>query len=41
MVVMGQKGDTAVRGIALGSTSRHLLEKAHCPVLIVPADMEE
>jgi nucleotide-binding universal stress UspA family protein len=41
MVVMGQKGDTAVRGIALGSNSRHLLEKAHCPVLIVPADMED
>lgn len=41
MVVMGQKGDTSIRGVSLGSNSRHILEKSLSPVLIVPAAMED
>jgi universal stress protein A len=41
MIVMGQKGTSTVKGLTLGSNSRHILEKSKCPVLIVPADMED
>jgi nucleotide-binding universal stress UspA family protein len=41
MIVMGQKGTSTVKGLMLGSNSRHILEKSKCPVLIVPADMED
>ncbi len=41
LVVMGQKGKTAIHGSAIGSNSRHILEKSACPVLLVPDKMEE
>jgi nucleotide-binding universal stress UspA family protein len=41
LVVMGQKGKTALHGSIIGSNSRHILEKSPCPVLLVPDQMEE
>lgn len=41
MIVIGQKGTSTVKGLHMGSNSRHILEKAKCPVLVVPAAMEE
>jgi nucleotide-binding universal stress UspA family protein len=41
LVVMGQKGKTAIHGSTIGSNSRHILEKATCPVLLVPDQMED
>jgi nucleotide-binding universal stress UspA family protein len=40
MIVIGQKGTSTIKGLQMGSNSRHILEKATCPVLLVPADME-
>lgn len=41
MIVIGQKGTSTVKGLHMGSNSRHILEKAKCPVLVVPAAMED
>ncbi len=41
MIVIGQKGTSTVKGLQMGSNTRHILEKATCPVLLVPAAMEE
>lgn len=35
LLVVGNRGRGRVKGAFLGSTSKRLLEKAHCPVLIV------
>ena len=35
IIVMGTRGLSALRGAILGSVSHALIEKAHCPVLIV------
>ncbi len=40
MIVIGQKGTSTIKGLQMGSNSRHILEKATCPVLLVPADTE-
>jgi|688.fasta_scaffold981210_1 nucleotide-binding universal stress UspA family protein len=41
MVVVGQKGHSTIKHLAMGNTTQYLLEKATCPVLVVPANMEE
>lgn len=35
MVVVGQKGNTTIPTVQIGSTTKHLIEKANCPVLVV------
>lgn len=37
MVVVGTRGLGSLRSVLIGSTSRHLVSHAHCPVLVVPA----
>jgi hypothetical protein len=37
MVVVGQKGDSEIKHIAMGNITLHILEKATCPVLVVPS----
>ncbi|MFM8587966.1 MAG: universal stress protein [Bacteroidota bacterium] len=36
MLVVGAKGSSTIRNLHLGSNTVHLLEKATCPVLVVP-----
>lgn len=37
MLVVGTRGLGSIRSVLIGSTSRHLVSHAHCPVLVVPA----
>ena len=41
MVVVGQKGHSTIKHLAMGNTTQHLLEKSIWPVVVVPAKMEE
>ena len=41
MVVVGQKGNAKVPHILMGSTTKHLIEKSDCPVLVVPSKFSE
>ncbi len=36
MLVVGTRGKSPAKDILLGSTARHLVERATCPVLAVP-----
>lgn len=36
MLIIGAKGSSNIRNLHLGSNTVHLLEKAACPVLVVP-----
>ena len=36
LLVTGSRGYGAVRGVVLGSVSRHLVDHAECPVMVVP-----
>ncbi|TYB79514.1 universal stress protein [Bizionia myxarmorum] len=38
LIVTGIKGMSALREIVMGSTAKHLIEKASCPVLTIPSD---
>lgn len=38
MVVVGIKGESAIREIIMGSTTKNLIEKGPCPILAIPAD---
>ncbi|NHF59750.1 universal stress protein [Flavobacteriaceae bacterium TP-CH-4] len=40
LIVVGVKGESAVRELLLGSTTKQLIDKAPCPVLAIPADTE-
>ena len=35
-IVMGTHGHTAFYDLVIGSTTQHVVNKAHCPVVIVP-----
>jgi nucleotide-binding universal stress UspA family protein len=37
MVVLGQKGESTIKHLAMGNTTLHILEKVTCPVLVVPS----
>ncbi|MBC2839559.1 universal stress protein [Robiginitalea sp. SC105] len=37
LIVVGMKGESLVRGMIMGSTTKKLVDKAPCPVLAVPA----
>ena len=37
MVVVGQKGHSTIKHLAMGNTTQHILEKSTCPVLVVPS----
>lgn len=36
LVVVGSKGKTSVKNVHVGSNTHQILEKAECPVLVVP-----
>lgn len=38
LIIVGVKGESAVRELLVGSTTKHLMEKAPCPILAVPTD---
>ena len=38
LVVVGVKGESGLRESIMGSTTKHLIEKAPCPILAIPAD---
>jgi nucleotide-binding universal stress UspA family protein len=38
MIVVGMKGESAIKDLVMGSTAKKLIDKAPCPVLTVPAD---
>ena len=38
LIVVGVKGESALREFIVGSTTKHLINKAPCPVLAIPAD---
>jgi nucleotide-binding universal stress UspA family protein len=40
MVVVGQRGTSAVKNVVMGSTTARLLEKSNCPVITVPSKMD-
>ncbi|WP_171017214.1 universal stress protein [Maribacter sp. ACAM166] len=38
LIVVGMKGGSTLREMLMGSTTKHLIEKAPCPILSIPAD---
>lgn len=38
LIVVGVKGESGLRESIMGSTTKHLIEKAPCPILAIPAD---
>ncbi len=38
MIIVGMKGEGALKDLVMGSTAKKLIDKAPCPVLTVPAD---
>ena len=38
LIIIGMKGGSTLREIVMGSTTKHLIEKAPCPILAIPAD---
>ncbi len=38
LIVIGMKGGSAIREMIMGSTTKHLIEKAPCPILSIPSD---
>ncbi|MEJ2163276.1 MAG: universal stress protein [Robiginitalea sp.] len=38
MIIVGMKGESALKDLVMGSTAKKLIDKAPCPVLTVPAD---
>lgn len=41
LIVMGTHGRTGLRNILMGSVAQHVLGKAPCPVLVLPARKQE
>jgi len=40
MIVVGTKGESALREIVIGSTTEQLVNKAPCPIMAIPADVD-
>ena len=40
MVVLGQKGHSTIKHLSIGNTTQHIIEKAICPVVVVPTKLE-
>jgi nucleotide-binding universal stress UspA family protein len=40
LIVVGSRGQGAIRAAILGSVSSHLVREAPCPVVVVPAESE-
>ncbi len=38
LIVIGMKGGSALREMIMGSTTKHIIEKAPCPILSIPSD---
>lgn len=38
MIIIGMKGESAIKEIIMGSVAKQLIEKAPCPILAIPAD---
>ena len=38
LIIVGVKGESGLRESIMGSTTKHLIEKAPCPILAIPAD---
>lgn len=38
LLVTGMKGGSAVRELIMGNTTKHLIDRLHCPILTIPAD---
>ncbi len=38
LIVVGVKGESGLREAIMGSTTKHLIEKAPCPILAIPTD---
>ncbi|MCP4978567.1 MAG: universal stress protein [Maribacter sp.] len=38
LIVVGVKGESGLREVIMGSTTKHLIEKAPCPILAIPSD---
>lgn len=38
LIVIGMKGGSVLREMLMGSTTKHLIEKAPCPILSIPSD---
>lgn len=38
LMIVGMKGESALKDLVMGSTAKKLIDKAPCPVLTVPAD---
>ena len=38
LIVVGIKGESGLREVIMGSTTKHLIEKAPCPILAIPKD---
>jgi nucleotide-binding universal stress UspA family protein len=41
LVVVGSQGRSAVRSVILGDTTRDILRRSHCPVVVVPPGVGE
>ncbi len=39
LIITGIKGGSALRELIMGNTTKHLIEKAPCPVLTIPSDV--
>ena len=40
MIVVGMKGESALKELLMGSVAKHLIEKAPCPILAIPEDAQ-
>lgn len=40
IIVVGTKGESAIREMILGSTTKQLIKRAPCPVMAIPANLE-
>lgn len=40
LVVMGQKGESDLKDIIVGNTTKEIIERAPCPVLVIPKDAD-